>query len=85
MSKQIIEQLELPLECIYQLALSLDKKTKVIKKVVTRIPAYSQMILDFSTHERAAKRLEKVKAHLMAGSIGIIGAIAALNYFLTSS
>ena len=46
--KQMTEQLELALEHIYQLTLELPRQAKRLAKKIPHIPAYIQLLLDFT-------------------------------------
>jgi hypothetical protein len=72
--KQITEQLELALEHIYQLTLELPKKAKRIAKKIPHIPAYIQLLLDFSAPRNKKNNWNKTK-------VIIIGAIAIVSAF----
>lgn len=82
MIKQITEQLELPIECIYQLSLAIAKTVKRTAKYIPNIPEVTQLILKFDKTDdrgRYEKSMWKIKAALLGAgiAIGIAGAYIA--------
>ncbi|WP_157581235.1 hypothetical protein [Spongiibacter tropicus] len=75
MIKQITEQLELPLECIYQLSLKIATTVKMARKSVPRIPGYIQLLLDFDS---PVTNKQKYLKWWIAGLIGIAGILSGL-------
>ena len=68
------EQLELALEHIYQLALELPRQAKRLAKKIPHIPAYIQLLLDFTSKPTKNSPWKNAK-------IAIFSAVAILSAF----
>jgi hypothetical protein len=79
MIKQITEQLELPLECVYQMALVTGKAVAAAKKAIPHIPGYIQLCLDFTPPKAMGwKQKAKIAAFgLLAGAAVTLAGIGA--------
>ena len=82
MIKQITEQLELPLECIYQMALVGIETAKTIKKIIPNIPAMLQLPLEFekTINLNWIEKAKLVAYGIAAGAATIIGALVIINF-----
>ena len=84
MIKQITEQLDLPLQCVYQMNLVAMKAARVAKKAVPCIPAMFQLCIEFDKKEKSKKWTKSIKekaVKIAIGVIGVIGMIGIANWF----
>ena len=81
MIKQITDQLELPLECVYQMTLIATKTAKRIAKNIPNMPAMIQLCLEFD--RKQIGKLERLKwiALGILGSAGLATGAAAIAQF----
>lgn len=86
MIKQITEQLELPLECVYQMTLvgmEVTRKAKRVAKAIPNIPEAVQLCLELEIAKKTSliERLKHIGIGVLLGAGTITAGLALLKLF----
>lgn len=79
MIKQITEQLELPLERIYQLSLAMHRAGTKVAKSIPNVPTMVQLCLDFSCRKKRIGWRQRLVTLGIVTTVAITGLLAGLS------